>query len=43
MKKITAFIESLLQYENRTRDLIEIVVIGFCFGYFVMQFLRVSF
>ena len=43
MRKINAFIESLLQYENHTRDLIEIIVIGLCFGYFVLQFLRVSF
>ena len=43
MKTITNFIESLLAYESHTRDLIEIVVIGACFGYFVLQLLRVSF
>ena len=40
LNKINSFIESLLEYENPSRDTAEAVIVMLCIGYFIVQFVR---
>ena len=40
LNKINAMLESLLAYENKSRDTAEAVIVMLCIGYFIVQFVR---
>ena len=40
LNRLNAFIESLLEYENPSRDTAEAVIVMLCIGYFIAQFIR---